>query len=178
MPIKKSMKTTILQYLKGYKQMKKNKIIKLIISLTILLILLDQITKIIVQYYYQEPIGGDILSITLIQNTGMAFGFHDGNTKNIILTSLILFIIINFIRNQKDRIDAKTAVAISMILAGGISNLIDRIIQGGIVDFIKLKNFAVFNVADCYIVVGWILLVIFLIKFNQEIVGGKDCEKP
>lgn len=164
------------QYLKGcnLKEMKKDKTIKLILIITILLILIDQISKVIIQYKYQNPIGNEILGITLIENTGMAFGFNNGNTKNIILTGLILLIIINFIKNQKERIDKKNAVAISMILAGGISNLIDRIIKGGVIDFIKIKYFAIFNIADCYIVIGWILLIIFLIKFHKEIIEVKD----
>lgn len=171
------MKMSILRYLKGYKQMKENKIIKLMLGITILLILLDQMSKVVIQYYYHEPIGNDIVAITLIENTGMAFGFNSGNTKNIVLTLLILLIIVNFIRNQKDRIDTKTAIAISLILAGGVSNLIDRIVRGGILDFIKIKHFAIFNIADCYIVMGWLLLVIFLVKYNREMVGKKDCEK-
>ena len=163
------MKMTIFQYLKGYKKMmKKNKIIQLMVIIASILILIDQITKIIITAKYEMPIGTGIIGITLVENTGMAFGFNSGNTKNIILTMLILGIIINFIRNQKDRIDTKTAVAISLILAGGISNLIDRIVRGGIVDFIDVKNFAIFNVADCYIFVGGILLVVFLIKFNKK----------
>ncbi len=157
--------------------MKKNKIVKLIWGISIVLILIDQISKFVVQYYAQETIGDGIFSITLIENTGMAFGLSTGNTKNIVLTMIILLIIANFIRNQKDRIDTKTAIAISMILAGGVSNLIDRIVHGGVIDFIKIKGFAIFNLADCYIVIGWVLLVVFLIKYNREIVGGKDCEK-
>lgn len=156
--------------------MKKNKIIKSILFITICLIIIDQISKIVIQYKYENPVG-DIVGIELVQNTGIAFGFNSGNTKNIILTSIILMIVINFIRTQKNKIDNKTAITISMILAGGISNLLDRIIKGGVVDFIKVKYFAIFNIADCYIVVGWILLVIFLIKFNKDIVGGTDCEK-
>lgn len=158
--------------------MKKNKIVIWIAMITISLILVDQISKIIVKEKFTSAIERGIIGINLIENTGMAFGFNSGNTKNIILTSLILLIVINFIRNQKERIDENTAVAIALILAGGISNLIDRITRGGVVDFISLKNFAIFNIADCYIVIGWILLIIFLIKFNKEMnVGGKDCEK-
>ncbi len=157
--------------------MKKNKIIRLIIVITIGLILLDQISKMLIIKYYQTPIEKGVIGITLIQNTAMAFGFSSGNTKNIVLTSIVLLIVINFVCNQKDRIDTKTAVALSLVLAGGVSNLMDRVLKGGIVDFIKIKNFAIFNIADCYIVLGWILLIVFLIKFNREIVGGKNCEK-
>lgn len=158
--------------------MKKNKILRLIIVIAIGLIVFDQISKMLIIKYYQGPIEKGIVGITLIQNTAMAFGFSSGNTKNIVLTSIVLLIVINFIRNQKDRIDTKTAIALSLVLAGGISNLIDRVLRGGIVDFIKIKNFAIFNIADCYVVLGWILLIVFLIKFNKEIVGGKNCEKP
>ncbi len=155
----------------------KNKTIKLIFCITILLILIDQITKFVIQYKYENPIGNDFISITLVQNTGMAFGFNNGNTKNMILTFVILLLIMNFIRTQKEMIDTKTAIALGFILAGGIGNLIDRIVHDGVIDFIQLKNFAVFNLADCYVVIGWILIVIFLVKFNQGIVGGKRCEK-
>lgn len=146
----------------------KNKIIKLIFCVTICLILLDQISKIVLQYNYKEPVGNGLIRITIVENTGMAFGFNSGNTKNMILTMIVLLLIFNFIRTQKDMIDTKTAIAVGFILAGGISNLIDRIVRGGVMDFIHIKNFAVFNLADCYIVIGWILMILFLIKFKKE----------
>lgn len=146
----------------------KNKIIKLIFCVTICLILLDQISKIVLQYNYKEPVGNGFIGITIVENTGMAFGFNSGNTKNMILTILVLLLIFNFIRTQKEMIDTKTAVAVGFILAGGISNLIDRIVRGGVMDFIYIKNFAVFNLADCYIVIGWTLMILFLIKFKKE----------
>ena len=155
----------------------KNKTIKLILIITILLIIIDQMSKVIVKYIDEEPIGNDFIGITLIQNEGIAFGLNSGNTKNMILSIIILLIVISFIRNQKNLIDTKTSIALSFVLAGGISNLIDRIIRGGIVDFIKIKNFAIFNFADIYIVIGWILIVVFLVKFNKGIIGGRDCEK-
>lgn len=155
----------------------KNKMIKLIFCVTILLIFIDQMTKFVIQYKYENPIGNGFIRITLVQNTGMAFGFNSGNMKNMILTFVILLLIVNFIRTQKEMIDTKTSVALGFILAGGISNLIDRIMRGGVMDFIQVKNFAVLNLADCYVVIGWILIVIFLVKFNQGIVGGRRCEK-
>lgn len=169
------MKMIVSLYLKGCNM--KNKILKLIFILTILLICIDQISKIIIKYNYEENIEDKIFSITLIENAGMAFGVNENNTKNIVLVTLILLLVMNFVRTQIEKIDTKMAVALSLILAGGISNLLDRIIHGGVIDFIKFKGFAIFNIADCYIVLGWILMVIFIWKINKEIVGGKKCEK-
>ena len=149
--------------------MKKNKIVFWIISIAISLILIDQISKVVIQYNYSEPIGNEIINITLVQNEGIAFGLNKGNIRNIILTILVLFIIINFVRKQRNKIDEKTGVAIGLILAGGVSNLIDRIFRGGVIDFINLKYFAIFNLADIYVFVGWILLIIYLIRFNKKL---------
>ena len=157
--------------------MKNNKIILTIIITVISLILVDQITKNVLQYYYEEPIGNGPVSIYLIQNEGVAFSLNNGNTKNIVLTVLVLLIVLNFIRKQKEQIDEKMIVALSLVLAGGISNLIDRIFKGGVIDFIKVEHFAIFNLADCYIVIGWMLIILNFIKMNQELVGDKKCEK-
>lgn len=151
----------------------KNKNLKLILIITSLLIFIDQISKLIIQYIYQNPIGEGVIGITLIQNTGIAFGVNNGNLKNIILTVFILGIVVNFVRKQVNKMDNKSAIAISMILGGGISNLLDRIIRGGVIDFIRVRGFAIFNIADCFIVLGWILMVILVFKINKEIVGGK-----
>lgn len=146
----------------------KNKIVKSIFIIAIILIIIDQISKILITKYIQEPIGNSILGIEVVNNTGMAFGFNEGNTKNIFLSIFVLSIIIVFIKNQSERIDNKTKIAISIVLAGGISNLIDRIFRGAILDFIKIYKFPVFNIADIYVVVGWVLLVIFLIQYSRK----------
>ena len=148
----------------------KNKIVRLIVILGTILVILDQLTKILITTYVNGQVGNDYIGFQVANNTGLAFGFNDGsNTKNIFLMIFVLFIVIRFIKNQIELIDTKTAIALSMILAGGIGNLLDRIFRGAVVDFIKIFSFPLFNVADCLVVVGTILLIIFLVIFTRKI---------
>lgn len=148
--------------------MSNKKKIVFICLLIISLILIDQITKCIVVNNFVEKVGTFVASINLNINTGMALGLNEGNTKNIIITIIILILIINFAIKQKDKIDRKTAIALCLITAGGISNLIDRFIYKGIVDFIDLYGFPIFNIADVYIVIGWMLLIICVFKYGTK----------
>ncbi len=146
----------------------KNKIVKSMLILVILLILIDQGSKLIVMQYVHESIGNDFWGIEIAHNTGMAFGFHEGNTKNIFLSVFVLIIIIRFIKNQAERIDNKTKFALSIVIAGGVSNLMDRIFRGAVLDFIRIYKFPIFNIADICVVLGWILLIIFLIQYSRK----------
>lgn len=148
----------------------KNKIIKLIVILVAILVILDQASKLLIGNLVTEPIGNDAFKIEIISNTGLAFGFNDGsNVKNIFIMFFVLFIVIKFVKDQIELIDTKTAVALSMVLAGGLSNLIDRIFRGAVLDFIKIFKFPIFNIADILVVVGAILLIIFLVIFTRKI---------
>ncbi|MBU2633947.1 MAG: signal peptidase II [Nanoarchaeota archaeon] len=120
------------------------------VLLIILLILLDQVTK-----YF----------LTNIINYGAAFGILQNQTLFLIIVSLIVlgFCIYYFIKykNKNQRI------ALSLIIAGTASNLIDRIFLGYVRDFINLQIWPVFNLADSYNVIGVGLLIYFIIKKNQ-----------
>ena len=77
-----------------------------------------------------------------------------------------------FIRSEKYEKDELTNWGVSLILAGGIGNLIDRVFRGSVVDYIditKLFNWPVFNLADIYIVIGVILVfVLILVKTIKD----------
>ena len=146
----------------------KNKTLKMLIIIAIVLIVVDQLIKILSIQLLKNPIGNDLFGLELVHNTGMAFGFNDGNIKNIILTTFVLLVIFNFIKNQIERIDRKTTIALSFVIAGGISNLIDRIFRGSVIDFIKIYKIPNFNFADICIVIGWILLIVFLVDYTRK----------
>ena len=148
----------------------KNKIVRLIVILVTILIILDQASKVLVCNLFKESVGNEFFKIEIANNTGLAFGFNDGsNVKNIFIMAFVLFIVISFIKNQIDLIDTKTAVALSMILAGGLGNILDRIFRGAVLDFIRIYKFPIFNLADVLVVIGAILLVIFLVIFTRKI---------
>lgn len=148
----------------------KNKTVRLIVIIVTILIILDQTSKLLVSNLVKESVGNDFFKIEIANNTGLAFGFNDGsNVKNIFIMAFVLFIVIRFVKNQIELIDTKTAVALSMVLAGGIGNMIDRIFRGAVLDFIKIYKFPIFNLADVLVVIGAILLVIFLVIFTRKI---------
>ena len=157
----------------------KNKKILLIIPGIILLI--DQFSKMIILNIINESkiIIPKLLEIDIIKNIGIAFGLNNGNLKNIFITIVILIMIIGFIKKQYQNIDRNMMISLSLILGGGISNLIDRIIRGGVIDFIKVSTFPIFNIADISIVVGWILLIICVVNFgiNKEMEEVKSERK-
>ena len=148
--------------------MSKSKVLKITIIVCIIIIVIDQLSKILVTKYVPERIGNDHFAIETVENTGMAFGFNSGNTKNIFLSCLVIFIIITFIKNQMEQLETKVLVAISMALGGGISNIIDRIFRGGVLDFIKIPIVPNFNIADLCICTGWLLIIIFLIIYTKK----------
>lgn len=151
--------------------MEGKKVLKIILIAVLLIILVDQISKILIDRFVQEDtvILQNVLEISKVQNEGIAFGLNKQNVSNIALTFLVLAIIIRFVVTQKKHLTIKTTIFISMMIAGGISNVIDRIFRGAVFDFIKIGDFPVFNLADSFIVIGWILFVIDLIKNIREV---------
>ena len=148
----------------------KNKTVRLIVILVIILTILDQASKLIVSNLPVLPRINDSVGFEITTNTGLAFGFNDGsNVKNMFIMIFVIGIVIRFVITQIELIDTKTAVALSMVLSGGISNLFDRIFRGAVLDFIKIYKFPIFNVADILVFIGAILLVIFLVIFTRKI---------
>ena len=144
--------------------MSKRKAITIGVIILLLIILFDQVTKMIL-INQNITIIPNFLSFNYTQNTGAAFNIASNNIITIIIINVIIIgLIIKFIKDNDLHIGA--LVSLFIVLAGGISNLIDRIFRGFVIDFIDVNifNFPNFNVADICIVLGIIFLIVITIK--------------
>ena len=135
------------------KKLKKIEIAIIVIILAIIII--DQISKIIVQ---------NISNINIEQNA-------DERMMYIIINLVIIVIITKFMLSQNQFIDSKLKIFLSFIIAGGISNIIDRIFRVYVLEWIKIPNIGwlpTFNIADVFVLAGWILVVGNFAYFTAE----------
>ena len=133
--------------------------------LCIIMILIDQLIKYYV--FINQPkaiLIPEWLSIYYAQNTGTLFGMAQGSNSILIITSIIIIAIILVIIFKGTTKYSKKRKLWQLILAGGISNLIDRIYRGFVIDYVSLKFFGVCNIADFCIVIGIVLLAIVELK--------------
>ncbi len=158
-----------------------------VITLIIIAVLvaIDQLIKLLV-IEHLEPIG----SLTLIdgfirlkyaENTGAAFGSFSGKTSFLsIFTFVIIILALIYLFVKKRKVDVEY-VCISLIIAGGLGNLVDRVFRGFVVDYIEplFIDFAIFNFADilvtcsCVVLVFWLIYQIYCESKNEK---GKNDE--
>lgn len=143
-------------------------------SIAVLVIALDQFTKYLVRANMQPgdriPVIGNWMSIYYVQNTGTAFSlFRDNRFVTIFLTTALIIFCIIFIVKEAREGQRLIPVLFTFVVAGGISNMIDRFTLGFVTDMISCGSFAVFNVADIGVTCGCILTMIALIiQFKDE----------
>ena len=136
--------------------------------LSILIVIIDQITKFIVHkcmdLYDSINVIPYFLNFTYIRNEGIAFGiyFEGGKIFFIILPILITIYLFYLVKNEEFQ-DNKSQIALYLIIAGAIGNIIDRIFRGYVVDFIDFHlngmHWYVFNIADSSVTIGLIFLL-------------------
>lgn len=141
--------------------------------LAVLAVVADQFTKYLT--VKNIPLGGQVPAVeglfqfTYVQNTGMAFSMlRGGRWFFLVVTVFALALMVLAIK--KKWINHPTGLwALASIAGGAVGNLIDRVRLGYVVDMIEVTfmNFAVFNVADCFVVCGAILLIIYTLFFDK-----------
>ena len=147
--------------------MKKRGIVAVIV---LLLIGLDQLVK---SYIVQQiPLGEvrswipNFVSLTYLQNRGAAFSIlQDQQWLFAIITLVVMVGAIWYLHKHMED-SLWMVLGLTLIISGGLGNFIDSISQGFVVDMFHLDfiNFAIFNVADSYLTVGVIILLIAMLK--------------
>lgn len=142
----------------------------------LLLVAIDQITKYLSVIYLKDinsfPIIKGILEFTYLENYGAAFGMLQNKTWFFILLTIVvsIFLVVHFYRISKAGTMPMVPSLLLVLLSGAIGNFIDRILYGFVVDFIYVRiiNFPVFNVADCYVTISVALLIIYLLFIYKD----------
>lgn len=135
-------------------------------------LILDQILKhIVVVSNCDITIIPKYFNLIYVQNTGGVYGvFEDNNFAFCIISAIVLMILFIYSKNiTKD--NKLKQVLWQLILAGGVSNLIDRIFRGFVVDFVQMIGFGVFNLSDACIVISAVIIIFIELK---EIASGNN----
>ncbi|MDD3087397.1 MAG: signal peptidase II [Candidatus Omnitrophica bacterium] len=136
------------------------------VIIVLLVLALDQLTKLIVtaNLTLQDsiPLIKGVFSLTLIHNRGAAFGIFKNQLHIFIFISLIaVALIYSMLKNNKS--GKLYSLSLSLILAGALGNLLDRVFLGYVIDFLDFHIWPVFNIADSAItcgtlILGWVVL--------------------
>lgn len=142
----------------------------------IALVLFDQYTKMLAVVHLKDkpafPIINGVLELNYLENKGAAFGMLQNQKAFFIFVAFVILGVIGYVlyRMPDEKKYRMLHLLLSLIAAGAIGNMIDRIRFDYVVDFIYfvLINFPIFNVADIYVSVSTVVLVILLLFVYQE----------
>lgn len=163
--------------------MKRKKSKYILFSVIIVLgVALDQITKVWAKSNFKgqpgESYWNDFFRFAYAENEGAFLSL--GSTMNPTLRLILLTIIPGIVLVglmiyllRSDKLSLPENIAFGLIAAGGIGNIVDRVLEGKVVDFMIMEVFGwhtgVFNVADLYIVIGILLFILaYFIKARQQ----------
>ena len=114
-----------------------------------------------------------VLSLTYHENFGAAFGILQNQRVFLVLMTLVIIAGACYLILSGKLYNRYLVWSVALILAGGVGNLIDRTFNGYVVDYIyfELINFPIFNFADCCVVIGTCLVVVYILfedKFSKK----------
>ncbi len=143
-------------------------------AIVLVTVLLDTLTKNIAVNSLKDHGAGDfavienVFHFTYHENKGAAFGMLSDNRwifMSISVIAILAIAIYLFINKENSPL---LSISLSLILGGGIGNMIDRVLLGYVIDFLNFKiiNFPIFNLADAFVTVGAALIVTYL--FTSE----------
>lgn len=150
---------------------------------SVICIILDQITKHYAFSFLRTGSSINILEgifrLNYCENRGAAFGVMQNKIWLFaIITVIIIGGVIWFMIKKKPQ-SKLLVLSLTLLTGGALGNFIDRIVRGFVVDFLDfcLINFPIFNVADCFVVIGAILLAIYILFFSPDFPSDKKSKK-
>ena len=143
--------------------------------LAAILVVIDQLVKLWVRrgipLGQSVPFIPGLMELTYAQNTGAAFSSFSGLTGALAVVSLAASAVLAWMIHKKVFPGALGQLSLTLVLAGAVGNLIDRVFLGFVTDMFATTfiNFAVFNVADICVTVGGALVILYTLFFwNRE----------
>jgi signal peptidase II len=132
----------------------------------------DQVTKAIARAELTQgasvPVIDGVLWLTRVQNTGAAFGMFPGGRWLFVATALVVLGAVTWVVLRERPRGRLAWVALALVTGGTIGNLIDRVLAGGVTDFLDLGWWPVFNVADIALDTGVALIAGWLLFGNEH----------
>ena len=116
-----------------------------------------------------------LVRLTRLHNTGAAWGSFSGSTALLTVVTAVLLVAVAWLVLKKIIRHPLGLCAAMLVLGGGIGNMIDRIYRGYVVDMFDLEfmDYPIFNLADCFVVVGVILGAVYYLWFYDKYDGRK-----
>ncbi len=132
------------------------------------LILIDQITKLI---FWPRDFFAGPFHIHPVENMGLGFGVNLGLLPNLIIIVAALIYFIYYYIRQRNQLGILFHLSFALVLAGAVSNIIDRLYLGYVRDFLDLGLGFTFNLADAMIVAG-LILILFKPTRHEDYLGN------
>ena len=140
--------------------------------LSILIISIDQYTKhLAVENLKGMPpkyVIDNIFLLTYTENTGIAFGLFKNSKYFIIGLTIIISAALIYFLLKNPSIDKYLKISLSIIVGGAVSNLIDRLLRGYVIDFLDFRIWPVFNVSDVFVVTGTFILTYYILFRHED----------
>jgi signal peptidase II len=143
-------------------------------ALAVAVVALDQLAKALVEANLVTGERVDVLGpleLTLSHNSGVAFGLASGGGEVLILFSLAALAVVGYLF-ARDPTRSGMWVAVGLLAGGALGNLIDRVLEGAVTDYVDFLAWPPFNLADVAIVAGVLLLALLYLAQPQGTSGG------
>ena len=148
---------------------------KIVIILIISLIIIDQILKIVL---YKS-------NFNILNESGWGIGVlanqkSENNIAYILISIIAVIMLIKYINSNNTYIKMNSRIVLSFSIAGAISNAIDRVWNGAIINYINIPKFTPINLSYVYFIITWIGMAIILTKYTSDRIKekkNKECAK-